>query len=287
MNTELAVPGDRAARVEEALERFELVAGLEGDPDIGTACPVSALSWVAGEEWSDHPDCAHPLICDVVIEASDDPSTTQEDLEALVWAGVSGLLDTADVPTEVVLAAVSGSRIMHGLAWRRRTPVSHALCVLEGISAWKQGVRGDNLPLVLLDTRWVGASLNGLDLSGADLRYSNFDYADIAYTNLSGADMRHCMLRDAVLLDSDLSSADLSFADLRHASLFQARLSGTRFVGADLTRANLRGVVIDSHTDFTDARLTSVLWPDIDPPPGWKRDDSRAYPLWPCVLEEQ
>jgi hypothetical protein len=287
MNTELAVPGDRAARVEEALERFELVAGSEGDPDIGTACPVSALSWVAGEEWSDHPECAHPMICDVVIEAADDPATTPEDREALVRAGVTGLLDTADVPTEMVLAAISGSRILHGLAGRRRTPVSRALCVLEGVTAWKQGARGFTGPLVLLRTGFVGASLNGLDLSGADLRYSNFDYADIAYTDLSGADMRHCMLRDAVLLDSDLSSADLSFADLRHASLFQARLSGTRFVGADLTRANLRGVVIDSRTDFTDARLTAALWPDLDPPPGWKRDDSRVYPLWPCVLEEQ
>jgi hypothetical protein len=279
MNTELAVPGDRAARVEEALERFELVAGLEGDPDIGTACPVSALSWVAGEEWSDHPECAHPMICDVVIEASDDPSTTQEDLEALVWAGVSGLLDTAAVPTEMVLAAISGSRIMHGLARQPETPVSTALCVLAGVTAWKQGVRGNNLPLVLLHTRFVGASLNGLDLSGADLRYSNFDDADIAYTDLTGADMRHCMLRDAVLLDSDLSSADLSFADLRHASLFQARLSGTRFVGADLTRANLCGAVIDSHTDFIDANLTAALWPDIDPPPGWKQVDGRLYPL--------
>jgi uncharacterized protein YjbI with pentapeptide repeats len=276
-----------ADRVEEALRRFTFVAGSEGNPDKGTACPVSALSWVAKEEWSDHPDCAHPLICNVVIEASDDPSTTQEDLEALVWAGVSGLLDTAAVPTEVVLAAISGSRILHGLAGQPETPVSTALCVLAGVTAWKQGVRGNNLPLVLLRTCFVGASLNGLDLSGADLRYSNFDYADIAYTDLTGADMRHCMLRDAVLRDSDLSSADLSFADLRHASLFQARLSGTRFVGADLTAADMRRTVIDNHTDFTDARLASVLWPDLDPPPGWKRDDSRVYPLWPCVLEEQ
>jgi hypothetical protein len=268
-----------ADRVEEALRRFTFVAGSEGNPDKGTACPVSALSWVAKEEWSDHPDCAHPMICNVVIEAADDPATTQEDREALVHAGVTGLLDTADVPTEVVLAAISGSRIMHGLAWQQRTPVSHALCVLEGISAWKQGYRSDTVPLFLAGMHWKYACFDHLDLSGADLRRTNFYEADLADTDLSGADMRHSMLCSADMRDSDLSSADLSKADLRDAILAGARLSGTRFVGADLTGANLRGVVIDSRTKFTRARLTSALWSDIDPPPGWELSDGRLYPV--------
>jgi hypothetical protein len=269
----------RIELVEEALRRFTLVAGSAGDPDKGTACPVSALSWVAREEWSDHPECAHPLICDIVIDTADDPSTTPEEREALVRAGVTGLLDTADVPTEVVLAAISGSRILHGLAGQPETLVPTALCVLEGVTAWKRGHRGDTGPLFFAGMSWESACFSHLDLSGADLRRTDFCDAYLVGTDFTRADMYDTNVSGADMRESNLSEVDLSLALVSNASLAGARLSGARFVDADLTAADLRGAVIDGDTDFTGADLTAALWSGIDPPPGWEARDGRLYPL--------
>jgi hypothetical protein len=259
----------RVARAEEALERFDLIVGWVGDPQKGTACAVSALSWVAGEPWSDHPQCAHPLLCDIVTSGNDAPDTTPEDREALVRAGVTGLLDTVDVPTEVVLAALSGARLLPVLAGRgpvaaqgyMATAVS-ALCVLKGVTAWRQGARGFTGPLFLDATFWQNP------------RVSIYDWR---YANLSGMDMRGAQLGGAGMARARLSGANLSGAHLRFADFRQADLSSANLAGSDLSFADLRGATVDG-ADFTDADLTLAEWSDIDPPPGWKQVDGRLYP---------
>jgi hypothetical protein len=270
--------GNIMDRVEEALNRFKLVKETAGSEEKGTACPVSALSWIAGTEWSDHPSCAHPMICDITINAADDIETTPNDLEALVRAGVTGLIDTADIPTEVVLAAISGARLLHLLAGKAHMsptgffvpPVTQALCVLEAISAWKDGVRGETGPLFLAGVKFCAfADLADLDLSGADLRRVNLDSANMSGVNLQGANLRDASLIRANLLDADLRGADFTDTDLRGANLTHANLDGAIFVYARLDFANLTGPWVDG-ADFMNAGMYMARWTHSTTPPGWE-----------------
>ena len=74
--------------VEQALERFKLINGA-GDQE-STACVMTAISWIAGEAWSDHPACAHKLIADLAIRANDADGTTPEQRADIVRGGAGG-----------------------------------------------------------------------------------------------------------------------------------------------------------------------------------------------------
>ena len=43
------------------LSKLRLSAGTHASPDDG-ACPMELVSWIAGEQWSDQPQCACPVI---------------------------------------------------------------------------------------------------------------------------------------------------------------------------------------------------------------------------------
>ena len=79
--------------VDDALREFTLIGG-SGSEDAKEACAMTLLAWICGEEWSDHPPCAHNLIADVVIRANDDSGTTPEMRSELVKLGTDGALDT-------------------------------------------------------------------------------------------------------------------------------------------------------------------------------------------------
>jgi uncharacterized protein YjbI with pentapeptide repeats len=263
-------------RVEEALERFELIAGWVGEPWNDTACAVSALSWIAEEPWSDRPECAHPLLCDIVVSGNDAPGTTPEEREALVRAGVTGLLDTADVPTEVVLTAVSGAGILPVLAGRgpvvargyRATAVS-ALCVLEGVTAWKQGVRGFTGPLVLAGITLLDESFPNLDLGCADLRRAFIHRCDLSGADLRGADMREAKLNGSRLSWARMQDADLTGADMRYTTLVSTSLVGAHMqytnlryavlYKTNLHHADLRHARFSENAPFTEVNLTSAV----------------------------
>jgi uncharacterized protein YjbI with pentapeptide repeats len=268
-------------RVEEALKRFELIAGWVGEPRKGTACAVSALSWIAEEPWSDEPECAHPLLCKIVVSGNDAPDTTPEDREALVRAGVTGLLDTADVPTEVVLAAVSGAGILPVLAGRgpvvargyRATAVS-ALCVLEGVTAWKQGVRGFTGPLVLAGITLQDESFPNLDLGCADLRRAVIHRCTLSSADLRGADMREAQLNGSNLSWARMQDTDLTGADMRYTVLHHTSLVGAHMQYADLRdavlyktnlhHADLRHALFSENASFTEVNLTCAVLSGVD-----------------------
>ncbi len=141
--------------VKEALGTFTLVSGSTGSEARKEACAMSMISWMAGEEWSDHPECAHPLIASFVIQANDDEQTTDAQRAELVKAGCEGIIDTWWIPSEVIAMSLSGERD------EQITAAQRALRALKRIAEWKAEKTRPDLR---------GANLRGADLRDADLR---------------------------------------------------------------------------------------------------------------------
>ena len=148
--------------IDEALDRFTLVGGTAGSPDEGTACVMTALSWVAGESWTDHPNCAHPILTNLAIRANDHDDTTPEQRADIVRAGETGLIDTRWLPGEVVAWCIAEGVKVDG-------PVPRCLETLAAVTAWKANKVRPNLRgaylggAYLRDANLVGAYLRGAD----------------------------------------------------------------------------------------------------------------------------
>jgi len=148
-----------AHTVDEALERFQLIGGSTGDPDRNTACVMTALSWVAGESWSDHPDCAHPVLANLAIRTNDHDDTTEGERAEILRAGATGLIDTWWLPGEVVAWCISEGMKAAEL------PVEQCLATLAAVTAWKATKERPNL----VGANLVGANLADAYLGGANL----------------------------------------------------------------------------------------------------------------------
>jgi hypothetical protein len=235
-------PPSNTHTVDEALNQFELIAGSGSETD-RKACAMTLLAWIAGQEWTDHPVCAHPQIADWVIAANDTKTATPETRAELVRAGQEGVLDTWWVPGPVLAWALTLTSKDEEITQHART-----LRALGRIAAWK-----------ITKERPV-------------LRYAVLSYADLRYADLRSAVLRYAVLSYADLRSAVLSSADLSYADLRSADLSSADL---RY--ADLRYADLRSAVLSSadlrYAEFSGARgLPASGMPD-----GWKLGDSGLW----------
>lgn len=130
--------------VQEALDRFELINGAGSEQD-GKACAMTALAWVAGEAWTDRPQCANRLLTTWVINANDASGTTVEQRQTLVREGATGIIDTWWIPDLVMVDL-----------WRQSQGDSRAdrvIDVVRRVAAWK-----------------AQPDLSDADLSGAVLR---------------------------------------------------------------------------------------------------------------------
>ena len=167
--TQLAHP------VEEGLSRFTLISGVGNGKQ--TACAMSLLNWMwrNGDDWTDAPDCAHPIIRAAVIAANDAPSTTPEMRAELVRLGERGVLDTWWVPTEVVVASLAAERDAEP-----PSPYGRAVACLQRVAVWKETRERPYL---------AGADLAGADLAGANLVGANLVRANLAGANLAGANL--------------------------------------------------------------------------------------------------
>ena len=162
--------------VDEALDRFALIASA-GSENTNKACAMTALAWIAGEDWSDRPVCAHPLLASWVIDVNDLDTTTVEQRQDLIRAGETGVIDTRLVPTAVLLDC-----------WSRAagSGVSKVLNVISLVAAWKAAT--SHVPPDI-----VYANLTGVNLRYADLRDANLRYADLRYADLTDA---YCPIGD-------------------------------------------------------------------------------------------
>jgi len=70
-------------RLQRALDRVELVSGTIGNPGDGNMCLMSLVAFLAGEDHSDSPDCASPLIQAFAIRINDNmPHKARQRLKA-------------------------------------------------------------------------------------------------------------------------------------------------------------------------------------------------------------
>jgi hypothetical protein len=258
-----------ARTIDSALKEFTLIGGV-GSPESKKACAMTLLSWVAGRPWTDHPPCAHRILCDIVILGNDADSSTARSRASLVKAGQVGVLDTWWIPGEVIAWA----QIRPEGRWL--SPHQFAIYVLKRIAKWKgtKGLLGD-LDLTSANLRSAdlrSANLTSADLRSADLRSANLRFANLTSADLRFANFRSADLRFANLTFANLTSADLTFANLTSADLRSANLRFANFRSADLTSANLRSA------NLTSANLTGSFGiPDGGLPKGWKLDDSGLW----------
>src|ERR671916_569815 len=62
---------DLHPRLQRALDRVELVGGSIGDPGDGRMCLMSLVAFLAGEDHSDSPGCASPLVQAFAVAIND------------------------------------------------------------------------------------------------------------------------------------------------------------------------------------------------------------------------
>ena len=170
--------------IDEALERFQLIGGSPGDPAENTACVMTAISWVAGESWSDYPRCAHPVLANLAIRTNDHDDTTEDERAEIVRAGATGLIDTWWLPGEVVAWCTSEGMKAAEL------PVERCLATLAAVDAWKATKQRPDLTRVdLAGANLTDANLTGANLAGANLTRANLGGADLADANLTRANL--------------------------------------------------------------------------------------------------
>jgi uncharacterized protein YjbI with pentapeptide repeats len=247
--------------ITEALDRFQLIEG-KGDGET-TACVMSAISWVAGEAFTDAPTCAHPILTRLAIAANDAAGTTTEQRAEILRAGETGLLDTWWVPGQVIAIAQAQPKPADGETLPDETPVARCLRVLANITAWKvekarPDLRSANLGSANLGYADLGsANLGSANLRSADLGSANLGSANLRSANLGSANLGYANLRSADLRSANLRSANLRYANLGYANLRSANLRSADLGSADLRSADLRSANLRS-ADLRSANLRSA-----------------------------
>ncbi len=99
----------------------------------------------------------------------------------------------------------------------------------------------------------AGVDAHGADFFGADLRAANLRGANLLAANLSSARLQGADLRGAKLQGVDFRRANLHGADLRDAEVF-----GTKFDEADLTLADLRGIIFNDSRGAAEALIREL-----------------------------
>ena len=152
--------------IDEALDRFELVRG-PGRRNSNEACAMTLLAWVAGDRWTDVPECAHRIISRAAITVNDAAGTTPEMRERIVRAGEYGILDTWWIPAQVIVLAFALESKDENIS-----NFDRLLRALDRIAKWKtdKGSPPVLTGAVLMDADLMDADLTGADLTGADLR---------------------------------------------------------------------------------------------------------------------
>lgn len=176
-------------RAENLLGEFTLIEGA-GSKVRRTACAMSLLCMVDDPygEFTDKPDCAHPVLNSIVISAND--SGISEELKAtLVRAGVTGVLDTWWIPSIVIAKVQAEMNTINPDVLNNR--YNRAIVALDFISKWKEN-REKIVSLRYDDLN--GANLQGLDLRGVDLMGADLRFARLRYTMLHDANLRNAKM---------------------------------------------------------------------------------------------
>lgn len=103
-----------------------------------------------------------------------------------------------------------------------------------------------------------------IDLECAELSEIKLPKADLSYAVLDGANLNKGDLHEvdfsyASLWNTNLAGANLSYTNMCFTSLFFTDFSGANLTGATLDQVSLKGVTIDSDTNFTEASISLLL----------------------------
>ena len=117
----------------------------------------------------------------------------------------------------------------------------------------------------LREAELQGAPLWEARLQGADLREAKLQVTDLRRAQLQGAHLGEAELQGANLRGAELQGANLRRAELQGADLRGARVYATKFAEADLSMANIHGLVsIPVSWDSLESisSITTKNWPD-------------------------
>jgi len=110
-------------RLERALERVELVTGV-GTRDTGRMCIMSLVACLAGEEHTDSPNCASPLIRAFAIPLNDNmPHASRQRLKPFA-PRILGTQDGQDAVRAEMLRRALTEEILPRLGGSARAPAS-------------------------------------------------------------------------------------------------------------------------------------------------------------------
>lgn len=204
-----------------------LSRGKHRNPKRG-ACFMEMASFLAGERWSDHPSCTHPLLADVARNVNDRTTDAGRPALAPMIPAVIGL--TTDDPRAdarialhcalVALPTVSAER-------QRSLAVGVLSCerMLAGLGDRPDGTLAPRTRQVLADvpeaTRWAGgfASRSGIDRGETSVRRFR-RYSAPGIVNLSARAIAETVAPDSdALLLTMLSGAIDECAALEPAAL--------------------------------------------------------------------
>ena len=121
------------ANWEERLAHFGPLAAGAHEPN-GKACAMEAVAFVAGEPWSDHPECACPVISSFLRAWNDGLPDDERDI--LLRPLVLRLIDTrgsAALESRRSLMAADWLVRIHTPAWLRLAKLDDAAAALEAL----------------------------------------------------------------------------------------------------------------------------------------------------------
>ena len=106
----------------DVLERFALVGALQkgAHEDQSAMCVMEAVAFVAGEPWSDHPECACPVICAFMQSWNDGlPDVERDALLRPLIPRLIGTRSTKEVERRRAVMAADWLVRTHTPAWLR------------------------------------------------------------------------------------------------------------------------------------------------------------------------
>ena len=121
------------ANWEERLAHFGPLAAGAHEPN-GKACVMEAVSFVAGEPWSDHPECACPVISSFLRSWNDGlPDDERDALLRPLIPRLIGTRDFAALETRRSFMAADWLVRVHTPAWLRLAKLNAAAVALEAL----------------------------------------------------------------------------------------------------------------------------------------------------------
>jgi hypothetical protein len=216
------------------LDNFSLLSGAHDGSDETEMCVMEAVAYIAGEPWSDHPNCACPVIS-AFLRSWNDCLPTDEDRNRLLKPLVLQLIDTKST------AAIEEKRSYLALDWMVRVFVPKWLDLLPTLHSHSAALRS------LEDI----ADIAGALAAGEQIRAAAAAAGDAA--RAAAGDAARAAARaaawDAARAAARAAAGDAAWAaawDAARAAAGDAAVAAARAAAGDAARAAARAAAGDA-----------------------------------------